>query len=127
MCRQIGFSKIHMFPFSARRETPAATMPDQIEKSVKAERGRIVRELEQQLMRQYFDSLVGQRLQLLVEGIDDDGIARGTSCRYATVQASGTGLIENELVDVNVTAATDDGVNAELDHNSEFRIPNSAL
>ena len=114
VCRQIGFSKIHMFPFSARRETPAATMPDQIEKSVKAERGRIVRELEQQLMRQYFDSLVGQRLQLLVEGIDDDGIARGTSCRYATVQASGTGLIENELVDVNVTAATDDGVNAEL-------------
>ena len=63
--------------------------------------------------RQYFDSLVGQRLQLLVEGIDDAGNAQGTSCRYATVQASGREFTENELVDVNVTAATDDGVIAE--------------
>ena len=115
VCRQIGFSKIHMFPFSARKGTPAATMPNQIEKRVKTERGKVVRELEQQLMRQYFDSLVGQRLQLLVEGIDDAGNAKGTSCRYATVQASGRDFIENELVDVTVTAAEDDHVIAFKD------------
>jgi threonylcarbamoyladenosine tRNA methylthiotransferase MtaB len=115
VCRQIGFSKIHMFPFSARKGTPAATMPNQIEKRVKTERGKVVRELEQQLMRQYFASLVGQRLQLLVEGIDDVGNAKGTSCRYATVQASGRDFIENELVDVTVTAAEDDHVIAVKD------------
>jgi threonylcarbamoyladenosine tRNA methylthiotransferase MtaB len=127
VCRQIGFSKIHMFPFSARKGTPAATMPNQIEKSVKTERGQIVRELEQQLMRRYFNSLVGQKLQLLVESVDEEGVARGTSCRYATVQASGNNFVENELVDVTVTEATDSGLFAKYNDHSEFPIPNSAL
>ncbi|MCG8449605.1 MAG: tRNA (N(6)-L-threonylcarbamoyladenosine(37)-C(2))-methylthiotransferase MtaB, partial [Pirellulales bacterium] len=33
--RQAGFSKIHIFPFSARRGTPAADLPDQLPKRVK--------------------------------------------------------------------------------------------
>jgi threonylcarbamoyladenosine tRNA methylthiotransferase MtaB len=115
VCRQIGFSKIHMFPFSARRGTPAATMPDQIDKAIKSERGQAVRELEQQLRRQYFDRLVGQRLQLLVENVDEHNVARGTSCRYAPVEATGRAFVENELVDVTVTKSTDDRVIAIAD------------
>jgi len=102
VCRQIGFSKIHMFPFSARRGTPAATMPDQIEKTVKQQRGKIVRELETELQRDYFESLVGEKLQLLVESVEDDGSVKGTSCRYGQVVASGVQADDNDLVDVRV-------------------------
>ena len=70
-CRQIGFSKIHMFPFSPRRGTPAADMTDQIPKQVKSERGKILAALETELKREYFNSLVGERLQLLVEKVND--------------------------------------------------------
>ena len=101
-CRQIGFSKIHMFPFSPRRGTPAADMTDQISKAVKSERGRVVAELDSELKQQYFDRLVGERLQLLVEKVDDDGIASGTSCRYAPIRANVTGAEENSLVDVEI-------------------------
>ena len=41
-CRQIGFSKIHMFPFSPRKTTPAAEMDNQIPKAVKTQRGQVV-------------------------------------------------------------------------------------
>jgi threonylcarbamoyladenosine tRNA methylthiotransferase MtaB len=103
-CRQIGFSKIHMFPFSARRGTPAATMPDQVTKAVKKERGAVVRELESELRQQYFDSLVGERLQLLVESVEPDGSRKGTSCRYGQVIAGNVAAEENDLVDVKIVS-----------------------
>ena len=83
-CRQIGFSKIHMFPFSARVGTPAAEMEHQIPKQVKSERGKIVGKLESELRSQYFASLNGQQLQLLVERYDEQTRQiSGTTCRYA--------------------------------------------
>jgi threonylcarbamoyladenosine tRNA methylthiotransferase MtaB len=104
-CRQIGFSKIHMFPFSPRRGTPAADMGDQITKAVKSQRGKAVLELETELKREYFESLVGERLQLLVEKIHDDGTASGTSCRYAPIRATVKNQPENSLVDVQIDSA----------------------
>lgn len=83
VCRQIGFSKIHSFPFSARKGTPAAEFPDQIDAEVKAERMRRLAALEVALRDDYFGKLVGKPLRVLVEKIDD-GVAFGTSCRYAT-------------------------------------------
>lgn len=38
--QEIGFLKVHVFPYSQRSGTPAATFPDQIPESVKAERVR---------------------------------------------------------------------------------------
>ena len=107
-CRQIGFSKIHMFPFSPRKGTPAAEMTDQIPKKIKQERGRSVRELEAQLKQNYIRSLVGERLQILVEDASDT-ILRGTSCRYAPValkiDSGGPGpQLEGTLLDVVTTS-----------------------
>ncbi len=101
-CRQIGFSKIHIFPFSSRRGTPAAEMSDQISKPVKSERGAILAKLEIELQQNYFQSLVGQNLQLLVESVDTKGIAAGTSCRYALVRCLLPTAQENDLTTVRV-------------------------
>lgn len=103
-CRQIGFSKIHMFPFSARRGTPAADMTDQVPKPVKAERGVIVNQLEAELKQTYYQTLVGETLQLLVEKVNEDGTLEGTSCRYAPIRAVGDGQ-ENDLVRVQIETA----------------------
>lgn len=40
--QEIGFLKVHVFPYSQRSGTPAATFPDQIPESVKAERVRVM-------------------------------------------------------------------------------------
>ncbi|MDC0279043.1 hypothetical protein OAL43_02445, partial [bacterium] len=52
---------------SPRRGTPAADMPDQIDKSVRSERVHRLSQLEDQLRRDYFQSLVGSELEMLVE------------------------------------------------------------
>jgi len=86
--RQVGFSKIHIFPFSPRRGTPAARLPDQITDPVKHERRRALAAEEISARDRYYQSLRGRPLDVLVESPLDDrpGYAVGTSCRYAPVE-----------------------------------------
>ncbi len=130
-CAAAGFSKIHAFPFSARRGTPAADLPGQIPKAVRRARVAILSQLESRLRRNYFNTLVGRSLQLLVESTEAVGltppgesnragetggrskaasatpqIVRGTTCRYAPAElrdeAAGRALARGDMVDVVV-------------------------
>ncbi len=115
-CREIGFSKIHIFPFSARRGTPAAKLPDQLPKSVKSARGRELIEVERELKMNYLKQLCGIRLQVLFEESRNTAL-EGTACRYVRVRLSSVqhkaplfGLLQH----VNVTGIEDDGLTGEL-------------
>lgn len=114
VARDVGFSKIHIFPFSARRGTPAAEMPDQVAPEAKAERGRRLAELETELRDRYFQQLVGRRLQVLVEEAAESGRLLGTSCRYAPVELSGTAEQIGRFVNVVPTGAAQGRLTAEL-------------
>jgi threonylcarbamoyladenosine tRNA methylthiotransferase MtaB len=91
LVREAGFSKIHIFPFSPRRGTPAAQMPDQVPDRVRSERGKQLGAIERELREQYFRSLIGRNLRVLLEARSDTtaGHAVGTSCRYAPVEVPG--------------------------------------
>jgi threonylcarbamoyladenosine tRNA methylthiotransferase MtaB len=106
--QEVGFSKIHVFPFSARRGTPAAQMPDQVPKVIRAERGRRLAEIEQALRDRYFRSLLGRTLRVLVETAKDPQSqqAVGTSCRYAPVELSGESPV-GRLVDARAEQVID--------------------
>jgi threonylcarbamoyladenosine tRNA methylthiotransferase MtaB len=101
-CRKVGFSKIHIFPFSPRRGTPAAEMPDQVPADVKNQRCRRLAELEAEQRDAYHRSLRGRRLQVLAESNSPErpGYLLGTSCRYATVALPAEGVQRGQLVEV---------------------------
>jgi threonylcarbamoyladenosine tRNA methylthiotransferase MtaB len=95
VCRAAGFSKIHIFPFSPRKGTPAAEMSPQVLPQIKAERVERLATLEAELRQSYFRSLIGRRLTVLVEGAKIAGVLlAGTSCRYAPVEMSAAEGIE---------------------------------
>jgi len=115
VCRQVGFSKIHIFPFSARRGTPAAEMPGQLSKQEKHDRSRELAAVEAELRNAYFAKLRGMKLRVLIESpLDGDATVRagafpplppptrfiGTSCRYAPVEINATGAAVGQFVDV---------------------------
>jgi threonylcarbamoyladenosine tRNA methylthiotransferase MtaB len=112
--KEVGFSKIHIFPFSPRSGTPAADMPQQITRRVKSERSRRLAEIERQLRDAYFASLVGRRLQVLVESALKNEPTRmvGTSCRYAPVELSAAEARCGELVDCTATGVGDQRLEA---------------
>jgi len=107
--RACHFSKIHMFPFSARRGTPAATMPDQVNGLVKKARGKALAELEVELRDAYFESLLESRLQVLVEAKDPEtGEMVGTSCRYSPTRMPDLDSVgESEFVEVTAKEVVD--------------------
>jgi threonylcarbamoyladenosine tRNA methylthiotransferase MtaB len=107
VAEEVGFSKIHTFPFSARRGTPAAEMPDQIPPEVKADRVRRLGELETRLARRYRESLIGRQLDILIQSRGSHaGHVSGTACRFATVELPGTMDLESQIVPV-IARSTD--------------------
>ena len=83
-------------------------MTDQIPKALKQERGRAIQKLESELKQDYLKQLVGERLQLLVEKANPDGMVSGTSCRYAQIRTLAPGALENSLVEVDVAGVEGD-------------------
>ena len=114
--REIGFSKIHMFPYSARRGTPAADMDNQLPKQLKKQRGRELAEVERELRRDYFTSLLGSELEVLVEAQKKDSPDQlvGTACRYAPIQFEGNVSLIGSLVHVIAQRVEDDRIIASL-------------
>jgi threonylcarbamoyladenosine tRNA methylthiotransferase MtaB len=110
--RDCGFSKIHIFPFSPRKGTPAADMTDMIAPQVKTDRCERLAELQTELRREYFRSLIGRRLRVLIEGpsATTPGHWVGTSCRYAPVEANHSEAAPGQLLDVQPARMRDDFV-----------------
>jgi len=99
---QIGFSKIHIFRFSPRKGTLAATMGDQIPGKVKHRRSAELATIGERLRREYFESLQGRQLQVLVETPHEShpGLLLGTSARYAPVELPGSEDLIGQIVTV---------------------------
>jgi threonylcarbamoyladenosine tRNA methylthiotransferase MtaB len=108
--RVVGFSKIHIFPFSARRGTPAATMPAQVPKHVQQARCRELAEVEAVLRTQYYGQLLGRKLRVLVETKEREGVWAGTSCRYATVEIAATSESEGRFIETVAQGIHDDRI-----------------
>lgn len=91
VCRQARFMKIHIFPFSPRKGTPAATDPDQVHPEVRKERCRELAVLERELAVEYYRRHVGRELEVLVERACEDrpGWLRGTDRHYVPVHLPG--------------------------------------
>ncbi len=66
--REANFDNAFIFRYSKRKDTPAADMPDQLTEEVKEERNQRLLELANELGANRYQALVGQRVQILVEG-----------------------------------------------------------
>ncbi len=104
---QIGFSKIHTFPFSPRRGTPAAEMKGQIPRAIKRQRSAELRILEEKMRQQYFRSLLGRELNVLVESATE-GRIQGTAGRYVPVESAGRESQLGQLVPLTAESLAGD-------------------
>lgn len=61
------FFEMHVFPYSRRKGTVAAKMPDQVPDQIKTERSRILLKLAEQQSRRYRERLIGKEKEILLE------------------------------------------------------------
>ena len=88
---EIGFARIHVFPYSRRKGTKADAMPDQLTAAVKNRRAREAQAVADGTRADYLRAQVGRTLSVLFETEGADGWA-GHSSNYCTVLAAGEGL-----------------------------------
>lgn len=107
-----GFASMHIFPYSRRSGTPAATMPDQILKSVKSERAAKAAKVAQKLRDAYDTALIGSEQEVLFEQ-EEAGFFTGHAKSGVKVYARGENL-QNILRRVRILSLRTDGVEGEL-------------
>ncbi len=82
---KIGFSKIHIFPYSKRKGTKAYDMKDQIEKQVKTDRASRLLKIADTLQEDFIKENIGKTHKILFEQINKDGFYEGYTKNYIKV------------------------------------------
>ena len=95
--------KIHAFPFSPRPDTVAATMPEQVDRSVSKKRVKIITDLSNTIRTDFMNSQLGKIVQVLVE---ENNIARDP--HDIAVKIQGCALPPRTICNVKIIDIKDD-------------------
>ena len=106
---EIAFSKVHVFPFSAREGTPAAEMKNKVNGNIIKDYSRELRELNQELMLSYQEQFIGRTKDVLIEEERDHntGLLTGYTDNYLKVLAVGNDSAMNKLKKIKLTQSED--------------------
>ena len=105
LCREVQFDNAYIFKYSQRRDTPAATMPDQVPQEIREQRNHRLLETVNEIGKRKYDAFVGQQVQILVEGPSKKNAARYTGRTRCNriVLFDGAERHLGQLMDVKIT------------------------
>lgn len=111
LTRDVAFSKIHVFQYSKRAGTKAASFPDQIPSNEKEDRSRRLIHLGEALAERFHSSFIGQNVDVLVEQVQEDQ-AIGHTDNYVKVVFPVPATVDliGRVVPVRVVKADTTGV-----------------
>ena len=108
------FDRLGVFTYSPEEDTPAATMDDQIEESVKEDRQADLMELQQEIAFDLAEAMVGREVLVMIEGkVADENVYVGRTYKDAPnvdgliFVESGEELMSGDFAMVRVTGAMD--------------------
>ncbi|PKM89719.1 MAG: tRNA (N(6)-L-threonylcarbamoyladenosine(37)-C(2))-methylthiotransferase MtaB [Firmicutes bacterium HGW-Firmicutes-12] len=99
---EMAFSGMHVFKYSPRKGTPAATYPDQISADIKEKRSHQVRCLADRLELEYAKRFIGRVLSVLAEKEIEEGIWEGHSENYLKVRFFSNSVKRGEIAPVEL-------------------------
>ena len=102
LCRQVGFSRIHIFPYSHRKGTDASRLDD-LPADVKKARHASLQSLADEMTREYASRFVGRDVEVLVE-------ESGTGYTERYLRATVPSGRPNDLVRTRVLAVREGGL-----------------
>ena len=109
-----GFAKMHIFPYSKRKGTPAEKMPNQVDEAVKGERAARLAAVDEKLHQAMLKQMVGKTEKVLFEQPVDAVHMEGLCGPYLRVVVPGTSELANTIANVKITGIVDDWLTGEL-------------
>lgn len=112
--KKVGFSKIHVFPYSQRKGTLADTMENQVSVRIKDKRSKIMIETADKLRLDFLKTQIGRTESVLVERFRKNEYYEGYTMNYTPVHIYCDNNITGEIVNVKITEYGDDFCIGEL-------------
>lgn len=110
-----GFSKMHIFPFSARKGTPAEKFAGAVTEAVKKERADILGKIDETMHKTFLQAMVGQNAEVLFEQPAGEDYFEGLTGNYQRVFVkSGGRNLGGEILPVKITAFDGEKLLGEL-------------
>lgn len=112
LCHQLDLARIHLFPYSRRPGTPAASFPHQVSEATKRQRVDQMTELARRSAQRFRERFLGRTLSVLWEEAAPSSQGKvwvGLTGNYLRVVATGEAL-GNQLVPATLVGAEDDSL-----------------
>ena len=97
-----GLSKIHTFPYSIRKDTPAEKMPNHVPNNIKEKRANIIKEISKEKFKIFIKNNIGTEQEVLIEKKPDKrtGLYKGVTRNYLNVllQSGEFNTLQNVLL-----------------------------
>jgi len=100
---ELPVSYLHVFTYSERPNTPAATMADVVPISIRHKRSKMLRSLSEKKKRMFYDQNVGLKTMVLFENDIEDGRMHGFTENYVRVSAKYDPMKINEIIPVSIS------------------------
>lgn len=97
-------SYLHVFPYSPRKGTPAASFPDRVDERTIKERTALLRALGREKRRAFYSNCLGETFQVLTEGweSEDRRMIKGLSDNYLPVSFHSPEPMRNTMASVHM-------------------------
>ncbi len=112
--KQCGFAKMHIFPYSKRKGTPAAVMPEQIDDAEKNRRAALLAQVDDELHQRTLAAMIGKEEEVLFEQPIDNIHMEGLCGPYLRVVVPASAELAGEIVKVKITGVQDDYLIGEI-------------
>ncbi len=99
--KQINFSKIHVFPYSKREGTKAASMPNQVNDMTKKQRVKELLALSDELEEKYQKANINQKEEILIEK-QENNLSYGHTTNYLYLKIPTDKMRTNEIYNINI-------------------------
>ena len=107
---ELDISYLHVFTYSERDNTPAATMAGPVPKNVRNKRSKMLRGLSVKKRRAFYESQLGSSKTVLFEGENKEGYIHGFTENYVKVKYPWNPKLVNTLHEVMLTEIDVDGL-----------------
>jgi threonylcarbamoyladenosine tRNA methylthiotransferase MtaB len=120
---EMDISYLHVFTYSERDNTEAATMENVVPMNVRNKRSKMLRGLSVKKRRSFYESQIGTKRTVLFEGENKEGYIHGFTENYVKVKTPWNPELVNTLHEINLTKIDDDGSVRLKFQNEKSQIP----
>jgi len=115
---ELPISYLHVFPFSPRKQTPAAEFPEQVSTGIIKARCTQMRRLGTLKKADFYKKAAGTEADILIEEKRDEksGLLKGISSNYLSVLVKGEHCIRNRIIKVRIDKACCDHARGQTEN-----------